>query len=1203
MEKMISVASGFQYSVNIGFDLNSDEKIKNFIPTKSSIKLLEEVLESTSSDSTNRARILIGAYGKGKSHIMLMILSILMHKDLRLFEKLLPKIDSDPKLSHLISNYYENSKKILPVIVTGSSTSLNQSFLLALERTLAENNLLGIMPDTNYKAAVSTITKWKNDYPETYNRFIQEIDIPIDDFLQKLNAFDSDTYVLFERIYPQLTSGSVFNPFLGFDVVDLYESVANSLTKLDFDGLYVVYDEFSKYLEANISSASNSDTKMLQDFAEKCNRSGQTQLHLTLISHKEISNYIDKLPQQKIDGWRGVSDRFSHVRLINNFSQTYEIISSVIKKDHSVWESFCLRNKDEFLALYHRYIKHQMFVDVAYDLDKIIKDCYPLHPVSTFILPRLSEKVAQNERTLFTFLSSTGVATLNDYLEKCKNDEFSLLTPDYIYDYFEPLFKKELYEGPVHSIYILSSTILKQLDENSLESKIVKTLSLIYILEQFERLKPTIEELIGIYSNSYTVNAIKKSLTKLIDNELVIYMKRSNDFLRLKKATGIDIRKKINDFIERQEGKVSVKNILNQSNFDNYIYPSRYNDEYEMTRYFTFEFLAENELDENTNWSNIIENHKSDGVIYGILPNQNTSILDLTDLIKKTSINQERIVFVLPKHYQEISRIVFEYNAVCALREQAANDPYLFDEYEVIYEDLVDIIRGFIDNYTHPEKYASIYIYNGEKQRIHRKASLTELLSVICDNEFSLTPIINNEAVNKNEITSVAVNSRNKIISGLLRRELEPNLGLIGSGQEISIMRSTLIRTGIWCEENGEAYLNLKPNNANITNMLSVIESFICEAKGNGRLSFDLLYNRLTHPNYHIGLRYGVIPIYLAVVMHKYKEQIAIYDRIGQVSINAGLLMQINSEPYNFFIEYLDWNSEKEDYVKRLNDLFSDYIISAEQADDSYEYIAKAIKRWYMALPKYSKEAKVHSNGVKIVKRQTEMIKLLKRNVNTYDLLFRQLPEVFNYQGEFTADVAEDIAITKEVYDGLIDELRDYLIDELKNIFASNKSSKVFKRTSMLSALKEWADSLDESVFNQLFPDGTNRFLELINSEISDEYLFIIRLAKLATDLRLEDWDNRTQSLFFETIKKYKCTAEEFHSAVIIETINNTNSYQISFSDSDGNNMTKRFDKVDVSARGKLLYNQITAAIDSMGHSISEQEKRQILMEVLKNLC
>lgn len=56
--------------------------------------------------------------------------------------------------------------------------------------------------------------------------------------------------------------------------------------------VYVIYDEFSKYLEANISEASVSDTKMLQDFAEKCNRSGTSQMHLMLISHKEIANYL-----------------------------------------------------------------------------------------------------------------------------------------------------------------------------------------------------------------------------------------------------------------------------------------------------------------------------------------------------------------------------------------------------------------------------------------------------------------------------------------------------------------------------------------------------------------------------------------------------------------------------------------------------------------------------------------------------------------------------------------------------------------------------------------------------------------------------------------------------------------------------------------------------------------------------------------------
>ena len=60
--------------------------------------------------------------------------------------------------------------------------------------------------------------------------------------------------------------------------------------------------------------------------------------------------------------------------------------------------------------------------------------------------------------------------------------------------------------------------------------------------------------------------------------------------------------------------------------------------------------------------------------------------------------------------------------------------------------------------------------------------------------------------MNRNEITATANNSRNKIVAALLRNELEPNLGLTGSGQEVSIMRSTLIRTGIWEENEGCGY-------------------------------------------------------------------------------------------------------------------------------------------------------------------------------------------------------------------------------------------------------------------------------------------------------------------------------------------------------------------------------------------------------------
>ena len=160
MTNMISVATGFQSSVNIAYDMNDDGKLKNYIPTKSALSLLEDVLLSTSQNSTDRARILIGAYGKGKSHIVLMILSILMKKDPELFEKMMPVISSEkPELYQLIQNYYHGSNKILPVVISGSSNSLAQAFLLALERTLAENELTDIMPETNYQAAINTIVK------------------------------------------------------------------------------------------------------------------------------------------------------------------------------------------------------------------------------------------------------------------------------------------------------------------------------------------------------------------------------------------------------------------------------------------------------------------------------------------------------------------------------------------------------------------------------------------------------------------------------------------------------------------------------------------------------------------------------------------------------------------------------------------------------------------------------------------------------------------------------------------------------------------------------------------------------------------------------------------------------------------------------------------------------------------------------------
>ena len=1209
MNKMISLSSGFQYSVNIAYDIYDDSKLKNFIPTRSFLLLLESILFSTIDDSTNRARILIGAYGKGKSHIVLTILSILMQRDFALFEKLSEKLKEFPKINQLVYNYYDSKKKFFPIIITGANTSLTQAFILSLQRALNESNLMDIMPETNYQAAISTIERWSKEFPDTLDEFERLTSIKHQNFIKSLKNYDVESYRIFENLYPLLTSGSTFNPFLGFDVVELYESVAKGLKEKGYDGIYVVYDEFSKYLETNIKTASVSDTKMLQDFAEKCNRSGSLQMHLMLISHKEIANYIDVLPKQKIDGWRSISERFEHVHLNNNFSQTYEIIGTVIKHDKDLWELFYRKNERIFTDLYKAYAKHQIFSDISRDDIKLtIDNSYPLHPVSIFILPRLSERIAQNERTLFTFLSAKGENTISSILDKKSDNKIEFVTPDQIFDYFEPLFKKEVYSDVLQKHYIITRKILERIEGNVLETKIIKTISLIYILEQFEKIAPTPAEIVKIFSIKYSKEDVSSAIENLIENECVVYLKRNNGFLKLKETSGINIRETVNEIVEKEKNRIRIKDILNNNNFDSYMYPVKYNDEREMTRFFSFEFIDSKEVYENINFEQkmtFLDNYNADGFVVAIIPSENSEIERVERVLTSKSRKFKRCIFILPKTFESIADIVHEFNAVTILKNQSVNDKVLFDEYEVIYEDLLGVISKYISKYTRPENNSSMYIYNSQKQDISRKSDLTELMSKICYDIFSKTPIINNEVINKNEITGVAANSRNKVINALLRNELYSNSGLNGSGQEVSIMRSTLVMTGILSlDTTYPMQLNFDTKDIHMKEMLFGISEFVFMAKKNGKIEFSDIYEYLISPQFHIGLRRGLIPIYLAVVFHNYRQEIVIKDRFGQMPLNADTLEQINANPEMFSLHYLEWDEDKEFFIAKMEQLFAQYIIRSEKLLNSYDYIVSAMKRWYLSLPKFTKESKKTLDGQKIDKKYLTLINSLRSGLKGQDLLFEYFSNEYGYS-KFDIKISQNIEKAKIFFDNLLDSTKQLLLDEVRKKFSEDL--KVNKDASIFSIINDWLDTLNDSIYTHVFNNETEKCLMLFKNITADSDLFIIQLAKLATGLRIEDWGEGTFLIFKNNIDEYKKTAEEYS-----KDSNNTfeygfgefqkNQYQLSFIDDDSGVKVRRFDKVERSKRSNLLYNAIESQLDSMGQSVSKGEKRQVLIELLSKL-
>ena len=127
------------------------------VPTKSALSLLEELLLSTNPASNERARVLIGAYGKGKSHIVLTILSMLLKKDLALFERLMPKVTENPRLLQLVHNYYESCAIViaLPTLQASSSSKETIRKMFSLPITFFASNV------TAYRSSLSMQSRLK----------------------------------------------------------------------------------------------------------------------------------------------------------------------------------------------------------------------------------------------------------------------------------------------------------------------------------------------------------------------------------------------------------------------------------------------------------------------------------------------------------------------------------------------------------------------------------------------------------------------------------------------------------------------------------------------------------------------------------------------------------------------------------------------------------------------------------------------------------------------------------------------------------------------------------------------------------------------------------------------------------------------------------------------------------------------------------
>ena len=173
------------------------------------------------------------------------------------------------------------------------------------------------------------------------------------------------------------------------------------------------------------------------------------------------------------------------------------------------------------------------------------------------------------------------------------------------------------------------------------------------------------------------------------------------------------------------------------------------------------------------------------------------------------------------------------------------------------------------------------------------------------------------------------------------------------------------------------------------------------------------------------------------------------------------------------------------------------------------------------------------------------------------------------------------------------------LKEDLANIFSFGKRN---ADASLSSTVKDWTSSLNQDVTAHMFNGNENNMLSICLNITPDENKFIEELARTATSLRIDDWSEITIEAFVKAVGDFVETINNFKDRISETNEISAGSYRITFIDEKGKESYRTFDRAEYTKAAKLLYDDAASLIEEYGESLSNSEKRQVLIDIINKL-
>ena len=944
-------------------------------------------------------------------------------------------------------------------------------------------------------------------------------------------------------------------------------------------GMLVLVDEMGKFLEHEVHSPTAASAHMMQWLAEytaespsgkKSAQTGKT----ALLGLMPESSGRQRLGHNLYNEWRKVQGRFQNVAYQVSPEAMLRLMARIVvrKLDAATEKKIRAAVSAPARAVWETKILSGLkSPDAAVDL---FAACYPLHPVAAVLLPLLSQKIGQSERTMFNFYGVEEEGGFSDCLRELRQPG-DLISPHRLYDYFiagRPMGNADL---TIQRQLAEAVDAVDRLGEDKTELQhVLKTVALFNLV----KVQGTFAANFPMLSAVFGASAAQAALDKLSAKSLVNYRKYA-DAYRIWEGSDFDL-----DAAERIEAdkieRVNVASELNDLRAIPPIVAHKHAIQTGNLRRVTPVFA------DAENWNQLPQKADAPRLIV-FLPRNAEDLKIFDDEIEKHfSENDLRMV---SERVGALESVLIEKQALIAVRK---NNPAIHGdrvaslELKARLSAAIQRESRIVRDLTAPAP-GRVFHWRGQTLPATTHREIQSSISLVMDKVYNHAPQIVNELINRDNPSPQAHAARKKLLLALHKHGDRENLGIKKYPPEKAIYLSLFRRTGLHCKRKGVKSWGLyapgevADDSCNLAPVWNRIRELIASDDKNPVSLVGLDSVLLSVP---YGMKKGVLPIFYLAALLQDKDNIAVYEDDAYVPFFEGPhIERFLAKPESFRVQRVALEGEEGELMAQYAEVISG---KPSASKGKILEVARPLLQFFADLPEYTKQTQTVSPDAQSFR------KALQHARSPHEMLFADIPAALEFSGgrmltktQAKSFMEKMVSVQRELR-SVYQDLRCRFAGMLAGILELDKKS---SPDDIRAALSARAVKLTSHTAGSA---GAGNFLLHATDNRGDGEEWLTRMMTFLAGKPPEKWADADETKAeFNLANAFRQMADLESLLEFKAQVNGTDAPL--FSDTDG----KAAKKIRLPAKLRKAYGEIAAKINSL----EEGEKFAILAELWHN--